>query len=128
MNILIIEDEPTAQLLLEDAARLRGHNTKTAGTGKQAKALLTSECQGFDFVILDTRLPDCRGLELVDDCRQAGVRQIVMATGDATYDQQRRASELGIDGYFTKPFDPVELIKNLERLSETDSQAVCITA
>ena len=69
-----------------------------------------------DLVLLDLNLPGLSGTEVLDavksDATTANVPVIVVtAAGD---EERERLTRLGADGYFTKPFSPLALIRTVE--------------
>jgi DNA-binding response OmpR family regulator len=104
-RILIVEDERLLQRTLTDALRDQGYEATAASDARHAERLLfpTSD---FDLVVLDNRLPDRSGVDLLRRIRAAElpVRVIVMtAYGKAGLLAELKRLE--VDGFVEKPFD-----------------------
>ena len=107
-RILIIEDEPSLAMVLEDDLRREGYDTRTVGDGVSAIQALTSE--RFDLALVDVMLPKQDGFEVCRAVRRAGVRTVlVMLTAKAQEAEKVLGLESGADDYVTKPYSPREL-------------------
>ena len=76
----------------------------------------------FDLYLLDNRLPDMNGLDLIKEIRAFDARTpIVLASADAREEEQDRALACGAQAYVTKPWEPdflVATVRNLTHQSE----------
>ncbi len=81
LKILIIEDDPGLCVLIAEALEKEGLSCRTATDGEKAGQVLRE--QRFDLILLDYRLPDMTGLELIDSIRSGPVAcpPFIMATG-----------------------------------------------
>ena len=70
-RILIVEDEPSIALALEDDLRREGYETELACDGEAAVHRATS--RGFDLILLDVMLPKLDGFDVCRRVRRAGV-------------------------------------------------------
>jgi two-component system, OmpR family, KDP operon response regulator KdpE len=123
-RILYVEDEELNRTLLravlERAAdsRLRSASLLEAGTLVQARAILME--LPIDLVLLDVRLPDGSGLELVQEIKSrdpaVGVVVISASVLPAERDEAIRA---GCDAFVAKPYVPGELLATLQRVLPT---------
>ena len=104
-KILIVEDERLLVKTLADALSEQGYTTSVAGDADQAEQLLFPE-SSFDLVVLDNRLPDRSGVEVLRRIRDEGlsVRVIVM-TAYGTNGLEAELKKLKVDGFVKKPFD-----------------------
>jgi DNA-binding response OmpR family regulator len=112
-DILIIEDEPTIAMGLEDDLRLEGHQVDLAsdGTLGEARAL----AKRYDLILLDLMLPGKDGLAVCRSIRSAGLRvPIIMLTARGEEIDKVLGLELGADDYVTKPFSPRELVARIQ--------------
>ena len=71
-RMLIIEDDPTTGLLLEDLFELSGYEVDWALDGPQALQLMT-RLPAYDIVLLDVMLPQKSGFDVLREARRAGV-------------------------------------------------------
>ncbi|HWH77068.1 MAG TPA: sigma-54 dependent transcriptional regulator, partial [Candidatus Binatus sp.] len=117
-KILIVDDEPFNLDLLEQELSDLGYPSERANDGKQALAKLDQIDP--DLVLLDYRMPDMNGLDVLREIRQRRKDlPVVMITAFGTIDLAVEAVKAGADDFVTKPFDPEHLAlvvkKALER-------------
>jgi DNA-binding response OmpR family regulator len=111
-RILVVEDDPSIRLGLEDTLRAKGYEVEATQKGVVGAELAATG--RFDLVILDVMLPDVDGFEV---CRRirgqrgplARVPVIMLSARGAEIDRVR-GLEIGADDYVTKPFSLMELI------------------
>jgi DNA-binding response OmpR family regulator len=107
-RILIVEDEPTLALGLEDDFKLEGYEVEVVRDGETASRRARE--QAFDLIILDVMLPHKDGFEVCRELRRAGLRTpIILLTAKTQESDKVLGLELGADDYVTKPFSPREL-------------------
>jgi len=107
-KILVVEDEPSIALGLEDDLRIEGWHVEVIGDG--AAAARRARETAFDLILLDVMLPGKDGLEVCRDLRKAGLRTpIIMLTARTQEAEKILGLDLGADDYVTKPFSPREL-------------------
>ena len=97
--------------------RRNGHSVIEAATAGEAFDLL--DIGAPDLVLLDVRLPDCCGLDVLRAIRgEAATRltPVVMMTGHAGRDEKLAALACGVTDFLIKPFDPDELVARTESL------------
>ncbi|MEE9393570.1 MAG: response regulator transcription factor [Planctomycetota bacterium] len=125
-RILIVEDDPTLRLGLEDAFTMEGYDTTVAADGGSAEELLYS--RHFDLVVLDIMLPGRGGLEILRGLREHQLSvPVILLTARSDENDRVLGLELGADDYVTKPFSLRELLARMKgllrkerRLSEDD--------
>lgn len=107
-NILIIDDEPEANETLTDILEEEGYRVVSAETG--AQGLEHAQRQPFHVVLLDLKLPDRNGLDILQDLVQLDPGQrVIVATGYATVENAIKALNQGAYAYITKPLNIEEL-------------------
>jgi len=107
-RILIVEDEPSIALALEDDLRREGYQTELATDGDIAERRALS--REFDLILLDVMLPGQDGFEVCRQVRRAGVdTPIVLLTARAQEAEKVLGLEAGADDYVTKPYSAREL-------------------
>jgi DNA-binding response OmpR family regulator len=107
-KILIVEDEPSIALALEDDLRREGYNTELATDGDTAARFAISG--QFDLILLDVMLPKKDGFEVCRDVRGAGIETpIILLTAKTQEAEKVMGLELGADDYVTKPYSAREL-------------------
>jgi DNA-binding response OmpR family regulator len=114
-KILIVEDEPSILLALQDDLSLEGYEVLTARDGPSG--LLKANEEHPDLVILDVMLPRMDGFEVCRRLRSEGLSTpILMLTAKAQEVDKVLGLELGADDYVTKPFSPRELQARVKAL------------
>jgi signal transduction histidine kinase len=110
MNILIVEDDPVSQKLLEKIAGREGYDAILANNGKSAWEIVKKE--KVDMVITDWMMPEMDGLQLCRKIRQADLSRYVYVILLTYKDQAEDAVavfDAGADDYIRKPFNHEEL-------------------
>ena len=107
-RILVVEDEPSIAIGLEDDLALEGYEVEVARDGNAgAKRALEG---GFDLVLLDVMMPGRNGFDVCRELRHKGVTiPIILLTAKSQEAEKVMGLELGADDYVTKPFSPAEL-------------------
>jgi DNA-binding NtrC family response regulator len=114
-TVLIVEDERGLREGLQAAVHTLGQRALTAPGITAARELLAAE--EIDCVLLDIRLRDGDGLELLRELRQGPRRDVpvVMVTAYGDSERTIRAMRDGAFDYLTKPFDVPVLLSTVER-------------
>jgi two-component system response regulator AtoC len=116
-RMLIVEDDEQVSNLLQERLTLAGYDVKTASTGRSGLALL--ETAMFDAALLDVRLPDMRGIELLEAARrQDPEMDVVMMTGYPEPETAAHALGLGACEFLVKPLQWVSLHHSIKRIIE----------
>ena len=102
-RVLVVEDNPVSARLTEEMLRKLGHEPTRAETLSAAR--LAAREGSFDIVLLDLRLPDGRGLDLLPELE--GTERVVAVT--ANPEEKRATEEAGVPDFLTKPFRLDEL-------------------
>jgi CheY-like chemotaxis protein len=114
LRLLVVDDESDLRLSLGLALRLEGHEVLEADTGHAALQQVSDHL--LDAVLLDLRLPDLDGWEVIERLRELGHfprLPVVVGSADADPAARRRALDLGCAGYLVKPFEPATLLSVL---------------
>ena len=107
-RILIVEDEPSIALALEDDLRREGYETELVSDGDAA--VERGIAGAFDLILLDVMLPGRDGFEVCRELRRRGVdTPIVLLTARTQEAEKVLGLEAGADDYVTKPYSPREL-------------------
>lgn len=108
-RILVIDDEPAVQDLLERVLTNAGHLVVLAESAEAALVTLTRE--RFDVIIVDNNLPKMSGLELMSLVREHHPDlRAIMITAYNTPAVEARARALGVVSYVAKPFGIVTIV------------------
>jgi DNA-binding NtrC family response regulator len=111
-SILLVDDEERILKTLGRALRDEGYDVFVTSSASKAHTLLVE--RGFDLLIVDNRMPETTGLELIRDLARStpeGERpEILMMTAHATVESAIEAMKLGAFDYLQKPFEVEELL------------------
>lgn len=116
-RVLVVDDDPFIQQMVEALLERRGCHVSVASTG--AAALATMAAPAPDLVLLDLGLPDISGLEVLRHFRAAETwRHVRILVFTASHDTDTivRAKQTGASGYVCKPVAPnalAEMVGNL---------------
>jgi two-component system phosphate regulon response regulator PhoB len=114
-RILVVEDEPDIQEVLDYNLKRDGHEVTLTSTAKEGLRLARDRRP--DLVLLDLMLPDGSGTELCKTLRQdsamRGVR-VMMLTAKGEEIDRVLGFELGADDYVVKPFSVRELLLRVQ--------------
>ena len=109
-RILLIEDDPGLEGIL--ASCLQGDNIKISSARDAGQALLLTEREEFDLILLDMGLPGMDGFDLLAQFKndpKAQSTPVIALTAWQSISDKVRGLELGAVDYITKPFELVEL-------------------
>jgi DNA-binding NtrC family response regulator len=116
--VLVVDDEPVIRNALVDRLDEEGFDAVPAESLAQARAELAS--RKIDAILLDIRLRDGDGLDLLDELRRAKQTvPVIVATAFGDSERAIRAMRLGAFEYVTKPFDLDALLRAIARAVET---------
>src|SRR5579883_2480571 len=117
MRILIVDDEPNIRRTLRVALEADGHTVEEATSG--AMALRLAERQPYDVVLVDLKLNDESGLDLLEPLlAQSPNTAVVVITAYASVDTAVGAMRRGAFDYLAKPFTPAQVRAVLERAAK----------
>lgn len=117
LNILLAEDNPVNQLVMQRLLVKRGHRVTIAATGKVAIEAVQRD--RFDLIFMDVQMPELDGFEATREIRKREASgqprtPIVALTAHAMSGDRERCLDAGMDGYMTKPVNPKELDEVLQ--------------
>jgi len=102
--LLVVDDEAPVLKVLERVAGRTGFDVVTCGSG--AEAMRTLMRKPADLAMVDLRMPDVNGLDLLRQIRAAVPGcEVILMTAYAAVDSAVEAIKLGAREYLTKPFD-----------------------
>ena len=111
-QVLVVDDEKTLRHFLRLNLQEQGYQVAEAPDGKTALHLIDQ--QPFEVALVDLRLTDMDGLEIVRHLRQVAPRtSVIILTAYATVDSAIEALRQGAHDYLTKPFDTSELLTSV---------------
>lgn len=115
LKILIVDDEVNLLKTLSDILSKNGYDVSVARDAHTA--LRTLEKGGFDIALLDVRMPQMNGVELLEKIKQEhrGIEVIIM-TAYGTIDTAVKSIKLGAYAYMLKPLDIDEMLTNIQKI------------
>lgn len=117
-RVLVVDDEEKVRELHARLVRAMGHEAETAADGVEALAKLAL---GIDLVLLDGQMPNMDGFDVATRIRampQGVFLPIIMVTGLDSARDHRRALEVGVNDFMTKPIDHDALTLRMRWLLE----------
>ena len=115
-KILIVDDQPEVRELVSVTLEIGMYEIFAAENG--ARALDVVRTEQPDLVLLDIMMPD--GLDGIEVCRQIKSSEatqaitVILLTAKGQEADVQAGYDAGADGYFVKPFSPLELIQKVE--------------
>jgi two-component system response regulator AtoC len=120
IRVLIVDDEEELAKAIRKKLSKEGHKVSTASTGAGAVALLKQ--QQVDVCILDIRLPDISGVDLLGRLKEIEpTMEVIMLTGHASIDTAIRSMKHGAYDYLSKPCKLSELASVILKAYEKKS-------
>ena len=117
------EDDPALRSVLERGLREHGYIIDAVADGSAALRHLAA--YDYDVAVLDWRMPQRTGLEVVEEARRSGDQTpILMLTARDTSRDRVTGLDVGADDYLVKPFDFAELIARLRALQRRPAVAL----
>ena len=119
-KILIVDDEPHLRLLLKET--LKDDYTVTEAENAAALQKLLSQ-DAPDLILLDLKLPDANGLDLLPQIKKVWPdTEVIVLTGEATFEAAVEATKRGAYHFINKPFESRVLQLTLDRAMENKQQ------
>lgn len=124
LNILVVEDNPVNQMVIDELLHELGHTTVLAENGEQALARVDEE--DIDLVLMDCQMPIMDGFEATRRLRQLEKDEklprtpIIAVTSNAIKGDRERCLEAGMDDYVSKPINTVKLAESISRYAGSD--------
>ena len=113
-KVLVVDDEVVAANSARRTLNRRGFQVDEAFSGREALNRILSEM--YDLVLLDMRMPDANGLELLPAIKKHRPKlPVVMVTAYASIDTAVEAIQRGASDYVAKPYTPEELCSAASR-------------
>ena len=113
IRVLIADDEIEFISTLEARLKLRNFDTATASSG--VAALKAIEQDPPDVLVLDLKMPDLNGLEVLARVKESFPSiEVIILTGHGSFEAGKEGMEQGAFDYIMKPVDLNQLIGKIE--------------
>jgi two-component system phosphate regulon sensor histidine kinase PhoR len=121
-KILVIDDEAIVRTSCERALDTEGYEIKMASSGREGLNFLENE--PFGLVLLDLKMPDIDGIEVLNEINKKWPdTKVIMITGYSTVETAVQALRLGAYNFIEKPFTPDTLITSVKEAFESSGGA-----
>jgi DNA-binding NtrC family response regulator len=112
-RILVVDDDENIRKVVIAILEDEGYTVESVGTAKEA--IEKSKRKFYNIALIDIRLPDMEGIELLTKIRDTTPRmRKVIVTGYPTLQNAVEAVNKGADAYIVKPFDVKKVLKTIE--------------
>lgn len=110
----MVDDDPTVRESCRRIFGERGYDVESAASGKEG--LARARCGYYDCALLDLKMPDMDGMEIVRSARlNRSNMAVLIITGYSSVNTAAEAARLGVSDYLCKPFTPEELLQAVDR-------------
>lgn len=115
-RILVVDDSAEVRdFLANTLLKTQGLHIETAKDGKEGLAAVLRDPP--DLIITDHSMPKLTGLEMIRQLREVGHQiPVILMTAEGSENLAAQAIRIGINYYFVKPFDPVEMQEAIKHL------------
>jgi DNA-binding NtrC family response regulator len=121
LRILVIDDDESIRTTFTAILENEGYDVDTAENGKEAIKKANTDL--YRVALIDFRLPDMDGTELLNSLRETTPRLVkIMVTGYPTLQNAIECVNKHADAYFTKPVDYENLLKTIRTLIQEQKE------
>ena len=114
-RILVVDDEDALRTVL--SAELEGEGYRVSSAGDGAEAINILKTQVFDLILLDIKMPNVDGFEVLKFVKEnQPSTKVIMLTGFADLKNAIESKKLGAEDFVSKPYDLVDLLTTVERV------------
>ena len=120
-KILVIDDENNIREILAEFFTLQGFDVKTAENGKEGLNIFNEFHP--DVALVDLLMPVMNGFETIKHIKSKETTKyipIIMITARGQVSTEQEVLELGADYFLNKPFNPNDLLENVQRILGSD--------
>lgn len=112
-RILIVDDEERFRNTMCKLLTVEGYEASTAGSGPDALEELRGTA--YDLVILDIRMPEMNGVQVLSEIKKIDASlEVIIMTGYASVDTAKEIMKLGAYDYLLKPYAIDELLEKID--------------
>lgn len=114
-RLLLIDDDPNLILLVKDYLEFRGYEVITAENGREALEVLENDVP--DMIVCDVMMPEMDGYDFVSNIREderTSWIPVLFLSAKGQAQDRVKGLNVGADVYMVKPFEPEELVAQVE--------------
>jgi len=112
-RILIVDDDESIRKVLTEILTEKGYHVEAVENGR--KAILRTKQRFYNLALIDIRLPDIQGVELITKMHDTSPKMVkIIITGYPTLQNAIEALNRGADAYLIKPLDIEKTLKIIE--------------
>lgn len=112
-KVLVVDDEERFRNTMCKLLTVRGLTANAAGSGTEALEKLRNET--YDVTILDVRMPEMSGVQVLAEIRKIDPEvEVIVMTGYASVDTAKEIIKLGAYDFLLKPYEIEELMEKIE--------------
>lgn len=122
-QIIVIEDDPNAQLIVVDLLRMGGAMNCTVRKSVSAALTYAENLTHVDLFLVDINMPGKSGYDLLQIVRSHATlhtAKVVAVTAGTLDADVARARELGFDGFISKPLKMAKFARQIEQVLQGD--------
>ena len=113
-RILIVDDDESIRKVLTEILSEKGYHVEAVENGR--KAILRTKHRFYNLALIDIRLPDIQGVELITKMHDTSPKMVkIIITGYPTLQNAIDALNRGADAYLIKPLDIEKTLKIIEK-------------
>ena len=113
LRVLVVDDERAIRKFLRAALNAQGYIVYEASNGEEALKAMREK--SYDVIILDVRMPEMSGIQVMTELRKLDpFIEVIIMTGYASVDNAKKIMELGAYDYMLKPYNIEELMEKIE--------------
>jgi len=121
-RILVVDDEKAVLESFREILELKGYSVDTAENGQEA--IKKSKASFYNLALLDIRLPDMEGIELLAKMKETTPKMVkIMVTGYPSLQNAIEAVNKGADSYIVKPANMDELLNKVKEHLQKQEEA-----
>ena len=114
VHILVVDDEPAVRMMLEAALHSHGYRVESVGSGAEARDMIAE--QEFDVILLDLRLGDSDGIDILQEIKQRWpATEVILLTAHGSINSAISALRHGAFDYLLKPAQVHDIRDRVER-------------
>lgn len=117
IRILVIDDNPNLLYSTKSVVEAHGYQCIIADGGEAGLNILST--MSIDIVLLDLAMPEMDGYDVLETIHHQNIdTDVIIVSGDATFDNATRVFRDGALDFLNKPYTPTQLISTIENISQ----------